>query len=327
MKFTELKEALDGGAEGAFLLEGEDGYFRNRGEEMIKQKYLEFPELNFTSFEGENLKGAGISALVAAVKNYPFMAEKRVVKVSEFYPSDTEFESYLKPLFADFPATCVLIIVNSGAGKKGAELKRRKGITFVDCGRAEPESVAKWAYITLKRAGIVCSAAACADIAAYCLYDMARVAVEVQKLIDYKGAGELSKDEIDALVYRDADYRVYEMTNAVARRDFTKYCEIRNDLSAKGYDETGVLNGLFSYFKNLLSAAASPLSDSQYAKECGAKEFVVKKNREHARAIGAKNVENYVKYIYVSISDIKSGRISAAGALQNCENLIFFDRM
>ena len=49
------------------------------------------------------------------VKNYPFMAEKRVIRVSEFYPTESEYENYLKPLFEDFPPSSILIIVNSGA--------------------------------------------------------------------------------------------------------------------------------------------------------------------------------------------------------------------
>lgn len=323
MKFTELKDSIKEGAKQIYLLEGEDAYFRLKGEEMIKDAFLEMPELNYSSFEGENLKGSALNSLVAALKNYPFMAEKRIVKVTDFYPTESEFDSYLKPLFEDFPQSSILLIVNHG-GKKGVDLKRKKSVTFVDCGKAEPESVARWAYISFKRAGIACSAAACENLAAYCVYNMSRVAVEVQKLIDYKVSGELTMAEIDDLVYKDADYRIYEMTNAVARRDFTKYCIISADLKSKGFDDISILNGLLSYFRTLFSAQSSNLSDSAYAKENGLKEFAVKKNREQAQMIGANNLQNYINLIYRSIADIKNGIISPSSALQICENTIFF---
>lgn len=323
MKFTELKDSIASGAEKIYLLEGEDAYFRLKGEEMIKEAFLEMPELNYSAFEGENLKGSALNELVAAVKNYPFMAEKRIVKVTDFYLTEAEYENYLKPLFEDFPQSSILLIVNHG-GKKGVDLKRKKSVTFVDCGKAEPETVARWAYITFKRAGIICSAAACENLAAYCVYNMSRVSVEVQKLIDYKGSGELTAAEIDDLVYKDADYRVYEMTNAVARRDFTKYCVISADLKSKGFDEISILNGLFSYFRTLLSAAVSPLSDGLYAQENGMKEFAVKKNREQAAIIGADNLENYVNLIYKCIADLKSGFLTPLSAMQICENNLFF---
>lgn len=323
MKFTELKESISNGAEKIYLLEGEDAYFRLKGEEMIKQAFLEMPELNYSAFEGESLKGSGLGELVAAVKNYPFMAEKRIVKVTDLYPSESEYDSYLKPLFEDFPQSSILLIVNHG-GKKGVDLKRKKSVTYVDCGKAEPESVARWAYLTFKRAGIACSAASCENLAAYCVYNMSRVSVEVQKLIDYKGSGELTMAEIDDLVYRDADYRIYEMTNAVARRDFTKYCVISADLKSKGFDEISILNGLFSYFRTLLSAVSSPLSDSRYAQENGMKEFAVKKNREQADMIGVSNLQTYINLIYKNIADIKSGLLTPSSAIQICENVLFF---
>ena len=323
MKFTELKDSIKEGAKPIYLLEGEDAYFRLKGEEMIKEAFLEMADLNYSAFEGESLKGSAINSLVAAVRNYPFMAEKRIIKVTDFYPSETEYDNYLKPLFEDFPQSSILIIVNYG-GKKGVDLKRKKNVTLIDCGKAEPESVARWAYISLKRAGIACSVASCDNLAAYCLYNMSRVAVEVQKLIDYKGSGELTMSEIDELVYKDADYRIYEMTGAVARRDFTKYCTISADLKSKGFDEISILNGLFSYFRTLLSALSSNLSDGQYARENGMKEFAVKKNREQAEIIGVNNLKSYVNLIYSCIADVKTGLITPVAALQICENTLFF---
>lgn len=327
MKFTDLKDSIKEGAKPVYLLEGEDAYFRMKGEEMIKQAFLVNPELNFSVFGGETLKGAALNGLVAALENYPFMAEKRIVKVTDFYPTEAEYNEYLQPLFEDFPPSGLLLIVNSApAGKKGADLKRKKAVTFVDCGKAEPETVARWIYITFKRAGITCSADIAENIAAYCLCDMARVDAEVRKLIDYKVSGELKAEEADALVYKDADYRIYEMTGAIARRDYSKYCEISNDLKSKGTDETAVLNGLLNYFKNLLSAACSPLSDAAYARENGLKEYAVKKNREQAAAIGTKNLASYVNMVYGAVSDIKNGVSVPASALLKCETAIFFGR-
>ena len=72
------------------------------------------------------------------------MAEKRVVKVSGLYPSESDYEKYLKDFFADFPGTALLIIVNRG-GKKGAcDLKRKHGVNYVYCGKADEETLTRW---------------------------------------------------------------------------------------------------------------------------------------------------------------------------------------
>lgn len=323
MKFTELKNSIANGAESIYLFEGDDAYFRMKGEESVKSAFLEMPELNYSAFDGETLKGQSYSALVAAIKNYPFMAEKRVVKVSEFYPSESDFETYFKELFEDFPPTTVLIITNSGA-KKGVDLKRKKAVTYIDCNKPDQEAVTKWIYLTLRRAGISVSSAVCENICNYCLCNMARVSVEVQKLIDYKGEGTLTQEEADALVYKDAEYRLYELTNTVPRKDFTKFTNILEELLKKGGDEIYILNGLFSYFRNLLTVITSDKSDAELALQLKMKEYGVKKSREQAFSIGEEKLKYYVKYIYESISDIKCGRTSPENALQNAKNAIFF---
>lgn len=324
MKFTELKNDIKEGARRIYLLEGDDAYFRMKAEEMIKSAFMQLPELNFTVFDGEALKGGSLSALVAAVESFPFMSEKRIVKISEFHPSESDYEGYLKKTFENFPADSILLIVNAES-KKGVDLKRKQCVAFVDCSRSEEESVVKWVYLTLKKAGISASVDVCAAVARYCLCNMSRVALETEKLIDYKGCGELTRAEVDELVFKDAEYRMYEMTNAVARRDYSKFLSIQSELCRKNGDEASLLSGLFSYFKNLLTVISSGLGDKELASLLKMKEYGVKKSREQADSLGQEKLEKYVKEIYASVSDLKCGNITPQSALQRVNEKIFFE--
>lgn len=322
MKFTELKNDLQNGAKSIYLLEGDDAYFRLKGEEMIKS-LVQMPELNFSTFDGETLKGGALTQLISAVKSFPFMSGKRVVKVTEFHPSETDYEKYLKGTFEDFPAETILLIVNT-EGKKGVDLKRKACVTYVDCYCADEETVTKWAYITLRRAGVSASVEVCSLIAKYCQCNMSRVALEVEKLIDYKKDGELTKSDIDDIVYKDTDYRIYEMTNAVARRDYDTFCAIEAELCRKAGDEMSVLSGLFSYFKNLLTVFCSDASDRQLSDILKMKEYGVKKSREQARAIGEDKLKILVSDIYSALAEIKCGNLTPPSALQAVNGKIFF---
>ncbi|MDE6690441.1 MAG: hypothetical protein K2K04_00565, partial [Clostridia bacterium] len=184
MKFTQLKDDIKEGARSIYLIEGDDAYFRQKAEEQLKAAFLQMPELNFSSFDGGQYKGANLSEITSALSAYPFMAEKRLVKISDFYPTESDWEKYLKPVFENFPETTVLLIVNTQS-KKGIDLKRKKCITYIDCNKSDRETVAKWAYLTMKRAGVSSTVEACEAVADYCLCDMARVSKEVEKLIEY----------------------------------------------------------------------------------------------------------------------------------------------
>lgn len=251
------------------------------------------------------------------------MSEKRVIKVTSLHPTESEYEKYLKKTFENFPPTTVLIIVNA-EGKKGVDLKRKNCITYVDCNRADEDTVAKWVFLTFKHAGITAPADVCTTIARYCLCNMSRVALETEKLIDYKKQGTLTLEEVDCNVYKDAEYRIYEMTNAVARKDYGAYIEIQSELCRKNGDETTLLSGLFSYFKNLLTILSSFDGDAELAKLLKMKEYGVKKSREQARAIGCERLKIYVACIYSVLADVKSGLLTPQSALQNFNNKIFF---
>lgn len=323
MKFTQLKDDIKEGARSVYLIEGDDAYFRQKAEEQLKAAFLQMPELNFSSFDGGQYKGASLTEITSALSAYPFMAEKRLVKISDFYPTESDWEKYLKPVFENFPETTVLLIVNTQS-KRGVDLKRKKCITYIDCNKSDRETVAKWAYLTMKRANVASTAEACEAVADYCLCDMARVSKEVEKLIEYGAGGQVTKKTVDELVYKDADFRVYQMTGAVARRDFSTFTEICFDLLSKGYDENAVIASLLNYFKNLLTAAEAEQSDKELAASLKMSDYVFGKTKQQARAIGSDRLIAYINALYSLASDFKSGRMTVKGALESALANVFF---
>lgn len=324
MNFTQLKDDIKNGAGQVYLLEGNDAYFRTSAEEQIKSAFLTMPELNFASYDGAQYKGAALAEIVNAASIYPFMAEKRIIKISEFYPTEADYEKYLKPLFESFPETTILIIVNS-QGKKGVDLKRRKCVTFVDCNHADREMVAKWAYLTMKRAGVSSSAEACEAVADYCLCDMSRVSKEVEKLIEWGKQGLVTRADVDALVYKDAEYRVYQMTTAVARRDFATFSSVCYDLMSKGYDQNAVIASLLNYFKTLLDVLSSGKSEDELCAQYKFSDYVLGKNRQQARALGEERLIKLINSLYSLAASAKSGLITADGAFEAALAHVFFD--
>lgn len=323
MKFTQLKDDIKEGARSIYLIEGDDAYFRRKAEEQLKAAFLQMPELNFSSFDGAQYKGAALTEIISALSSYPFMAEKRVVKLSEFYPTESDYEKYLKPTFENFPETTVLLIVNS-QGKKGVDLKRKKCVTYIDCNKSDRETVAKWAYLTMKRAGVSSTVEACEAVADYCLCDMARVSKEVEKLIEYGKGGQVTKQIVDELVYKDADFRVYQMTGAVARRDFSMFAEICFDLLSKGYDENAVIASLLNYFKNLLTVAEADMSERELAAALKMSDYVFGKTKQQAKALGSKRLTGYINSLYSLAAAFKSGQMTVDGALESALANIFF---
>ena len=104
MKYVEFRKFTDeNGALPVYLFEGEETYFRERGSELLLKRFLKEPTLDFTAFDGGTLKGEKLKALADAVNSFPFLSEKRFIKVTEFYPTEKEYDFYLRPIFENPP--------------------------------------------------------------------------------------------------------------------------------------------------------------------------------------------------------------------------------
>ncbi len=329
MKYTELKKSLEeDGVRPIYLFEGEEGYFRAGGVETVCSRFTLDKTLDYASFDGGQLKGDKIKSLVAAVEAFPFLSEKRVVKVTEFYPTEKEYDGYLKGLFESPPQTSVLFIVNSAKGKKdGAKLSEKPNVTFVDCNRADGETVKKWIYVTAKRAGVYADGVTCGKIADSCVLDMSRISKETEKLLTYcraKGLNRISDELVDEIVYPDAEYKIYELSGALARKNYSAFCKIALDLKSKGFDELALLSSLCYHFRDVYDCAVTTGSDKETAALLSLREFAVKKNREQAGKMGKERAKECYSSLYSLIGGVKSGAYTPVSAWKTAIARLFF---
>ena len=325
MKFVLFKNSLKEGAAPIYLFDGEEEYFKERGEEMLKERFLGEPSLNYSAFHGEALKGAALTSLVAAAQSFPFMSEKRIVKVTDFYPTEKEYETYLKGYFENPSADTILLIVNSSRPKGKFDLKKMPNVTYVDCGKADEETVLRWIYTQFRRAGVRADTDCCERVMHYCLGDMSRIAGETEKLIAYAGkGGAVSPEDVDAVVYKDAEYKTYEMTGAFGAGNYAKFLSVQRELMEKGADEGAVLNALCAYLRSLLEILLLKKSDAETARALGMNEYAVKMSRRQANAVGAARVRVCWEYVYAAISGVRSGELTAPAALLKVNAQLFY---
>ncbi len=329
MKYVDFKKFTDeNGAMPVYLFEGEEAYFREKGEQLIKSRFVQEPTLDYASFDGGSLKGEHIKPLVDAVNSFPFVSQKRVVRVTEFYPTEKDYEAYLKPLFENPPTDSILLIVNTAKPKTGgANFSKKPNVTHVDCSRADEETIKKWIFVTCKREGVYADGVTCGKLAAYCTLDMSRIAKETEKLLCYcRGMGleRLTDQTVDALVYPDSEYKIYELANALSRKNYAGFIKISEELMTKGFNEHSLLSSLASYFRTLYETSLLKGSDREVASTLGIKEYAAKKNRE----VAAKFQKGYLQFLYEAvygaISDVKCGKLTPPAAWNATTARLFF---
>ena len=330
MKYVDLKKFTDeNGAKPIYLFEGEETYFHVKGEEMLKSRFVQEPMLDYASYDGAAMKGERLIELIDAWNCFPFVSQKRMLKITEFYPTEKEYDGYLKKAFERANPDAILLIVNTTKGKTGSvSLAKKPNVTSVDCARADKETIKKWIYGTCKREGVYVDGVSCELLTDYCVGDMSRVAKETEKLLTYckaKALQRLTDEVIDLLVYPDTEYKIYELATAIANKNHGAFIKISQELLTKGCNEHVQLSSLAGYFKNVYDCSLLSGTEKDIATALGLREYGVKKNREHAKALGKEKTLRLYEATYEAISNVKCGKRTPPAAMQEVIARLFFE--
>ncbi|MGN0823307.1 MAG: DNA polymerase III subunit delta [Candidatus Gallimonas sp.] len=327
MKFIDFQKSMKEGAPVApvYLIEGEETYFRERAVEAIRNACVVNPELNDLRAEGETLKGDRLVSFRDGLYALPFLGEKRMARAYGFYPTEREYESVLKGYFENPCPSTVFLIVNAERKAGAVDLRRKSGVTYVDCSRESEETLCKWLYGNLRRAGLQADGEAVQTMVRYCASDAARMKREIEKLALLLGeGGKVTRATVEEHVAKDVEYKIYELTQAASRRSFTVFNEILSDLLRRGFDENAALAALASHYRTLYEVGTMTGTDAETAKALGVKPYAVQKNREAAQRLGREKTKEYYLALYELSCGVKGGLYAKEGALSAAIAKIFF---
>lgn len=306
MLFSEFKQNLKQEIKNTYVFSGEENFFKSRGIELIKKAVLNFPEMDYDVFDAD----IEPSKLVNVLRQVPFMNEKRLVVVKDFYPNETLLKtSGLKELIEGVSSGSVLVVTNSA---KCAVLEKMKGVTFVDCKRANLSDICVYISQTLKREGLEISRADCESISEYCCGNLVKIDTEITKLAAYcLNKAVINEIDIEKCVHKDTEYQIYELVNKLAVKNIDDALLILNALLAGSEKPQIIFISIYNCFRRMLHISLSSLSDAQLAVELNVKEYAVRKNREQAAKFKKKNLKNCVDILTKMDLKLKKGELSA----------------
>jgi DNA polymerase-3 subunit delta len=307
LKFSELKGRLKTEPLAPFyLITGEDAFFRARAEAMITEKAAgTLPELNAVRLADPSPK-----ELLEALAVLPFMADKRVVALRDYYPKAAELnELSVSGLRFD---TAVLLISNAKEGDAG---KKLAGLyTLVDCAKEEVFVLEKWITAMFRAGGGEIEPAAARKLAEYTGQDMSRINGEAEKLLS---AGSTVTEETIALcVHRDEEYEVYSLANAAAARDKKAFDIIKSFSESGGYGYAQMLlQSLYRQFSRMYFVKSGGYTNDRLAQSLGIKPYAVQKLRSAVAGYSAEKLLSAMRMLADADYAVKSGRSAGENAL------------
>ena len=304
MEFAEFRQKLDGEKLSPIILfEGEESYLADSGLNALKDRFVEFPDLNFSKTDGV----ADVNALVSNLDAFPFMSRKRIVAVTEFYPTASILKGELGDYIKNPPESTIFVIIN----KKSCDaLKKQPTVTTVACVKQDKVVLMKWFIRELSNAGLKISSDLAIKIVEYSLQDMTKINNEVQKLASYcLGKETVTADDVDKVVIKEADYRIYELTEFVAKRDFDNAFVVLTDMLEGGEPPQKLLVSLYYHYRKLFHVAVANGTDAEIAKALGVKEYAIQALRRQVKNFNLKSLKNAIDVLADYDYKFKSGEV------------------
>ena len=303
MKYTEFKSSLENAKPfSVYLFEGKDAFFRERGLSLLKNKFVQEPELNYVVLDDD----LSVEKLISSLNGYPFMSEKRLTAIREFYPKQDFFKKGFKEYLENPFEQSILVILNE---KPCEALKKFSSVCVVDCSKADKSILVRWIKAECSKFGLSIEAETASELCDYCLSDMTRIELEVQKLCAYSlDKGVVEKSDLVELVNRDTEYKIYQMTDYIATKQFDLALSVIKDMLGKGEPAQVILVSIYNYFRRLLHASISNMDDLQLAKAFGIESYAVKKIKKQAQAFKKRSLKQAVDMLTDVDYMAKSGR-------------------
>lgn len=312
MKFVQLKSKLNEGIWApVYAIEGDDAFLCQKAEGLLLAPFRnDLSEMNCSYFT----EGYSAADVVEAANVLPFMQEKRAVVVRDF-ALKKEVE---KGVLADYlahphPETVLIFVV-----REGEKIKWPSGVEKVDCNREEASVVSRWITGMFRMEGLQIETAACVRLCEYCLCNMGRISGEIQKLSAYCKERVTEKD-VEALVAKEFDFVVFDLSNAVLKKDAGRALAISEELTSA--NDPGfvvvLLTALYNSFKRMYAAKVSKQSDKVLAGYFKVKEYAITMARRQSANLPAETLKRCMDRCAEADFAFKSGRMPAMSAYRN----------
>ena len=299
-----------------YWLEGEEEYFIDQVMNYAEHSILSESEAGFnkTVFYGRDTDWASV---VNACRRYPMFAERQVVLLKEAQAMrDIEkLESYIeKPL----PST-LLFVAYKGKKVDGrtklAKLLKEKSVLLTTKKLYDNELPA-WTEELVRSKGFSITPRALHLLIDHIGNDLSRIGNEIDKMtLNLAGRTNITEDDIEQFVGISKEYNVFELQDALARRDFYKAMRIATyfEQNPKAAPLPYVLPLLYGFFGKLqVVHSAPPGQEKALAAAIGITEWKLKEYTQAARVYSAQAVEKNI--LLLNQYNLKSIGVDNAGA-------------
>ena len=285
-----------------YWLEGDEPFFIDQVVNYAEHKILPEAEASFnlSIFYG---KDADWSSVVNACMRYPMFAEKQVVILKEAQQMrDIEkLESYI-----DNPLSSTIFVVSFKEKKVDGRSKLAKTLKskgeMLTTKKMYDSQLPEWVNQMVASHKLIIAPKALHLLVDHIGNDLSRLQNEVEKLaVNLAGRKNITEDDIEKYIGVSKDYNVFELQDALGKRDLAKSIRIIHYFEAnpKAAPIQMILPALYNYFSKVFMLYSLPtITEQSAAAGLGVNPFFVKEYIATARRYDYEGIEKVLLLLH-----------------------------
>ncbi len=260
---------------------GQDSYrISQKLNELIQGYKAKNPSgLNLINLD---LKENKLEEFFESAKSCSLIPEKKLIILKNIFETDSEaLLEFLKSQNLSKNDDIILIIITFSDSNKGKlfEYLIKKPNQAQNFKPLKAYEIKSWAKQFSNSLGVDFTSEALDFLISNCGLDLWRLDREIIKLADFKIKGVVSRSQVEELAVPSANYNIFRLTDALAKKDKKKALEALYIALDNGEKPTELLGLLAWQIRNLLRFKSSPDKSSDLKLH----PFVLEKTRESAR--------------------------------------------
>lgn len=332
------RELKEGKIRSCYLFEGEEEFTKQGALRSLRSQVLQgaFSMLNLSTLENPTA-----SELIAHGETLPMMADKRLVVVKDSTllasrgtapgPGGDGAEAAHDPAsdqdrITDYverlPDSVCLVFYHrgkaSGVRKLYKAINKLGGVVSFDA--LDQTTLIKWIALELKAHNKVIDHRTAEQLVFAVGNDLPGLHGELQKLAAYaEERREVTMEDVDAVCIKTSEYKVFDLSDAVAGRQPARAARLMEDMLREGEQRLMLLALLQRQYRQLLFTKvllADGVSQGEIAKTLGVPPFVVRKLQAAVAQEKAADIKQAYDLLVDTEFQVKSGQIPEEGSLE-----------
>ncbi len=288
----QLKSDLKAKTPGRFyVLYGEEDYLRRYYLEQLKKLLLDDLTADF-NFHRLNPENFSIDLLADCIEALPMMAEHTMILAEDVDLFDGTDAERLCALLSDLPDYCTLALTYEEF--KPDKRKRKlwetieKNAVLAEFRYQSESDLRAWIRRHFAHEKKTIAPELCGYLLQQCGLSMTRLDAEIGKICAYSGAETIVRADIDAVVEPTLDAVVFQLTDALAARQFDRALELLHTLLKMQNDAIPIVAAIGSQMRRLHAAKilqSEGKSAEELAQLCSMPSFAATKTMGQARRV------------------------------------------